>query len=1652
MSGSMKMICPLEWCIRAWRVIGMVLLVGMAALGSGEARACAGATVSGPSTVNESDTNVLYTYNCFSGSVTGSITWVITNGANFVTLVPGGTSARITPKAISGNATINIRAYDASGINFAGNKNVTINNNIKTLDAVSFISNIVYNSGSKRYINKGSYQQTLVAYYDDGTSQNITSAAGLSWSENSATASISMAGVLNTSGISANHTITVTGTYTHNPGFAHLIQTKSRSWPLFARAKLPKIPIETVFSGPASVNENTATAGTVALGLVWDDNSQDPLVPVVWSDNSPFMSINANGVISTLPVTSQQSVTPTGQFDIATTFPDYPDYAGQRTAAPALPITILNNEKVLAGLAINVLSTVDENSATIVTTSAIFDDSSTALVTPLWSDDSPYADIDSNGVLTTSSVLSDQSFTLTASYTYRGVTMTATKAMLVKNSQRVLTGLSISGPASVNENDTAAYTVTAIFDDNTTQVLPGPLGGTLVWNDSALEATIDANGVLTTTTVTSDQYMTVSASYSFEGASALASLPVVLLNNERLLTGLGISGVDTLNEGGSAQYTAIAYYDDGAETVTPVWTVSGENGAAINFASINTAGLLSSAAVTTNEELIVGASYSNNNVTVTSDKRVVILIQDIGNDVMVRASVDSHGVQSNGPSAKNAISADGRFVVYASDATNLVAGDSNGFRDIFVHDRQTGTTERVSIDSAGSESNGTSDTPAISADGRFVVFASVATNLVAGDSNGARDIFVHDRRNATTARVSIGSTGAQGNGDSVFPAISANGQHVAFASDASNLVGGDSNGLRDIFVHDRQSGTTARVSIDSAGLQSNGASDTPAISANGQFVVLVSDASNLVAGDSNGLRDIFVHDRQNGSTARVSIDSAGLQGNGASNSPAISADAQFVAFASDASNLIAGDNNGLRDIFVHNRQSGATTRVSIDSTGFEGNGASNVPAINADGQFVVFTSAASNLVVGDGNGLRDIFVHELRTGNTTRINLDANNIEGNLGSNWPAMSGDARLVSFASSSSNIIAGDTNNTDDVFVRLRAANLKKSDVWLAPVSGSSSLGGQVSVEVHMDFSDDPTLGGGIDIAYDSSILAFSGFSANPGLGGDVSFERVPDNLSIELNGMGFGNFVGIAGPKLIGTLFFNALGLGTTNLVITDNDAPFGGFYSAITLKPQAINYTGTTINISNNNAPVAASGGPYNTMMDTPVNGTLSASDADGDPLTYSLVSNGTLGMAVITDANTGAFTYTPNAGVTGADSFTFVANDGMADSNIATVTVTISAGGGAVTIIDNTSASITYAGANWGHGYQAGAGQGGTISYTDGVTERASLTFSGTGIRFFSKRGSGAGIYEIYLDGSLVSTWDGYAPSAQFQVLAYEDNNLAPGTHTIEIRNTSTRNASSNGYWMHIDWFEVSNGGGTLAPPVASDAGIATMMDTPVNGTLSASDADGDPLTYSLVSNGTLGMAVITDANTGAFTYTPNAGVTGTDSFTFVANDGMADSNIATVTVTIMSGVSNLLVNPGFETGDVSGWYGGGSARFGNPHSGVYALRIWGNAGRPARYQSFPVTGGNSYTFRGWINVTAITTDAFYFEVRWYGAGGPEIVGTRVIFGRVTSVSAYTEKSAVDLVAPAGAVSARLYLQAGNNGTVWYDDLSVVDTTGGGTP
>ena len=394
------------------------------------------------------------------------------------------------------------------------------------------------------------------------------------------------------------------------------------------------------------------------------------------------------------------------------------------------------------------------------------------------------------------------------------------------------------------------------------------------------------------------------------------------------------------------------------------------------------------------------------------------------------------GSQANrGSAAPPAVSADGRFIAFATTARNLVPGELAFPGGVFVRDLRTGRTERASFAANGEPADG--NVPALSANGRFVAFSSF-DDIAPEDTNGDADIYVYDRRTGDTEQVSVASDGTQGDHgtSSQRPAISADGRYVSFSSYSTNLVPNDSNTSQDVFVHDRWTGTTERVSVSSAGSETPrfSGSSAPALSWDGRYVTFESSGDNLVDGDSNNTTDIFVHDQQTGRTERVSVATDGTQAAGFATGPAIDATGRFVAFATTASNLVPGDTNGMADVYVHDRKTGRTERVSVATDGTQSDGYSGSPEISADGRYVGFPSGGTNLVAGDTNGEWDVYLHDRWRGVTERASVSYRGLEADDSSGTaPAFSADGDAIVFVSSASNLVRGDVNGESDVFVR-------------------------------------------------------------------------------------------------------------------------------------------------------------------------------------------------------------------------------------------------------------------------------------------------------------------------------------------------------------------------------------------------------------------------------------------------------------------------------------------------------------------------------------------------------------------------------------------------------------------------------------------
>ncbi|MEE9343212.1 MAG: PQQ-dependent sugar dehydrogenase [Gammaproteobacteria bacterium] len=383
----------------------------------------------------------------------------------------------------------------------------------------------------------------------------------------------------------------------------------------------------------------------------------------------------------------------------------------------------------------------------------------------------------------------------------------------------------------------------------------------------------------------------------------------------------------------------------------------------------------------------------------------------------IRISVANNGSEGNRQSNASSISADGLSVVFRSAANNLVPDDTNDRVDVFVYDKITEQVSRVSVASDGSQALTSGDQnefplPAISANGRYVVFSSYAENLVPDDTNETRDVFLHDRVTQETTRVSIDSDGIEGNQESFHPSVSADGRFIEFGSSATNLVAGDFNAKSDIFVHDRNTGETTRVSVSSTGSEGNNHSSSATISGDGRYVGFSSRASNLVSGDTNNLQDSFIHDRNSGQTTRISVSSRGIEGNGRSYSPSISIDGRYAVFQSFAGNLVAGDTDGTSDIFVFDRVAGETRQASVFDDAAQM--FSRSPSISADNQFIFFGTTF------------EIFAYNRINGETTLLTSSPGQFSG------LSFSADGRFTAFATNFSGLVVDDLNISDDVFL--------------------------------------------------------------------------------------------------------------------------------------------------------------------------------------------------------------------------------------------------------------------------------------------------------------------------------------------------------------------------------------------------------------------------------------------------------------------------------------------------------------------------------------------------------------------------------------------------------------------------------------------
>lgn len=395
--------------------------------------------------------------------------------------------------------------------------------------------------------------------------------------------------------------------------------------------------------------------------------------------------------------------------------------------------------------------------------------------------------------------------------------------------------------------------------------------------------------------------------------------------------------------------------------------------------------------------------------------------------------VTSSGVIGNSSPGAGQMSHDGRYVAFLSYASNLIPNDTNNTGDVFVRDRTANTISRVNVSSSGTQANSyTQGFVSISNDGRYVAFSSNADNLVSGDSNYSMDVFLHDRQTATTQLISRSSSGTVGTSHSQEPMISGDGKFVVFNSSSTNFVSpATSWGMSNIFVKNIATGSIQLISKNVSGTYANDHSFAPSISCDGGVVVFGSSATNLIGSDTNGQVDVFVVSRPGGD-AIMNVTPTG--DNGSSN-PRVSCDGMHVTFTSFATNFVSNDTNGVSDVFKYDRRTGVTSVVSVDSNGVLGNGNSAPSAISADGRLIAYDSGSTNLVSSDTNGVNDVFMRDTKTNTTYRVSVNASGQQGALQSylgDNSGFSGDGKYLYFVSEANNLVSTDTNNSANAFI--------------------------------------------------------------------------------------------------------------------------------------------------------------------------------------------------------------------------------------------------------------------------------------------------------------------------------------------------------------------------------------------------------------------------------------------------------------------------------------------------------------------------------------------------------------------------------------------------------------------------------------------
>jgi Tol biopolymer transport system component len=861
-----------------------------------------------------------------------------------------------------------------------------------------------------------------------------------------------------------------------------------------------------------------------------------------------------------------------------------------------------------------------------------------------------------------------------------------------------------------------------------------------------------------------------------------------------------------------------------------------------------------------------------------------VFVYDRIQDTIERVSVDSDGIEGDFASSNPSISADGRYVAFQSEAKNLVPNDTNGDvdrsfgEDIFVYDRDTGLIERVSLRDNGGESNNASYTPSISGDGRYVAFVSVANNLVSGFQTGSGgNVYIHDRDTDEIVGIVV-PFDLNANRDSLNPDFSTDGEYVAFEFSVNRSVGnGDDDYVyTDVYVYHRETRAVQRIS---GGLVGKNADQTdsraPSISADGRYIAFQSNLESIDFYDSNSALDVFVHDRITGLSRRVSVDSSGEEGalNRDSTHPSISGDGRYVVFQSDVSSLVPSDTNASSDIFRKNLASGEVTLLSINAAAEQGDDSSFSPSASFDGHGVVFHSTASNLGSPDANGGLFISVTEGLSGpspadlsllaisanalspcfspNITSYHADvANVVESTLLKAAVAEPGASIEMQIngggfsplesntASSPLTLVVGanvievkvtseDGDTTRSYLVTVNRAASSNADL------ANLALESAVVLELAPDF--------------DSGTTNYTASVPNTTAAVSVIPTAAQEEATITVNSMSVDSGASSSAIDL-GT------GENAINVLVTAGDGT------------TTMNYT-VTVTRASNTAPVAAAQ-TVQVRQDKEKVIVLSGSDADGDELTYALVTlpaNGSFDYAPPT------LLYTPASGYSGNDSFTFKVNDGISDSLAATVTIEVIANqdptaldDSAVTV-QNTPVAINVLGNDFDPD-----GDFLTVMVNEQPAEGTATLDNGQIV---------------------------YTPLADFtgnDSFTYGLSDGKGGVADAEVAVSVAPDSSVN------------------QPPVAVDDAATTRPGEPlsINVTANDTDGDGDPLTVTIRTQPAHGTAAV---NSNEVVYAPASGFLGEDSLVYAVSDGQGGEDTAIVSISIDTTDVGFIFRNGFE-------------------------------------------------------------------------------------------------------------------------------------------